>query len=79
MHVSMERMLQREEYLGEHLTHRDNYLQQTGTQAEIGEIKLDQERNTGKMKERDVAGITISDTLNLAANAHPDAKKLSSL
>lgn len=74
--MSMEQKKRREEYLGEFLTHKDNYLKQTGTQAEIGEIRLNQEGSRGKMKGSDVAGITASDTLHLAAYAYPDAKKL---
>lgn len=53
---------EREEYVGAFLTHRDKYMQQTGTQAEIGEIRLNQDTGTGKMKGCDVAGITTSDT-----------------
>lgn len=49
----------------------------TGTQAEIGEIRLNHERSTGKMKGCDVAEITASDRLHLAANVHPDATKAS--
>lgn len=48
LHVSMEQMYQRVEYLAESppLCRRDNNLQQAGTQAEIGEIRLHQDETS---------------------------------